>query len=469
MRRLPLRDFGLVTPAIVGLCYWLAAASSLWLTGGADGVASLWPASGILLGAVIRFNGGLRLTCIVMAALASLAANAGAGMSLRVSIGFTVANMAEAIVAGWAWFRLSQGRRTLTSWTDVLCLSIAVIAAACVSALLAAITIGSPSPVFVVSWFCTVALGMLLVVPVVMTDEHFLEAETSVGKPENRLVWLGALVIITVGAFAQMGYPLLFLPMALLLGVTWHVGVRGTAIGIFVISMVGSLCTEFGRGPIALIDGNVETRSLFFQMYLLVLFSTALPLAVISSSKARLANDLLTSVREAKRAAELSLELADRDALTGVASRRRVLGELERLVQLANVTGRRLSIVLVDIDHFKSINDRFGHGEGDAVLTNFASIIVGADPMVSLIGRIGGEEFLIITEQSASASALLAERLRNTICQSNLSEMPIKVTASFGVAEYATGESVASFLRRADVALYSSKENGRDRVELSKI
>ncbi len=469
MRRLSLHDSGLVLPAVVGLSYWLAAASSLWLTAGVDGVASLWPASGILLGAVIRFNGRLRLTCILMAALASLAANAGAGMSARVSIGFTVANMAEAIVAGWAWFRLSQGRRTLTSWTDVLWLSVAVIVASCVSALLAAITIGSPGPVFLVSWFCTVALGMLLVAPVVMTDEHFLEAELSVGKPGNRWVWLGALVVITVGAFAQVGYPLLFLPMALLLGVTWHVGVRGTAIGIFVISMVGSMCTGFGRGPIALIDGTVEMRSLFFQMYLLVLFSTALPLAVISSSKARLANHLLISAQESKRAAEMSLELADRDALTGVASRRRVLGELERLVQLATVTGRRLSIVLIDIDHFKTINDRFGHGEGDAVLTNFASIVMGADPSINLIGRIGGEEFLILTEQSASASAMLAERLRRAVCHSKVSEMPIQVTASFGVAEYATGETVASLLRRADVALYISKENGRNRVEVSQI
>lgn len=469
MRRLPLRGSRLVTPAIVGLCYWLAAASSLWLSAGVDGVASLWPASGILLGAVIRFNGRLRLSCILMAALASLAANAGAGMSTRVSIGFTVANMAEAIVGGWAWFRLSHGRRTLTSWTDVLRLSVAVIAASCVSALLAAITIGSPGPVFLVSWFCTVALGMLLVVPVVMTDEQFLDAETNLGNPRHRLVWLGALVTITIGAFAQVGYPLLFLPMALLLGVTWHVGVRGTAIGIFVISIVGAMCTEFGRGPIALIDASVETRSLFFQMYLLVLFSTALPLAVISSSKARLANHLLISAQEATLAAQQSLELADRDALTGVASRRRVLRELDRLVQVATVTGRRLSIVLIDIDHFKHINDRFGHGEGDAVLTNFASAITGADPLINLVGRIGGEEFLIITEQSAAASAQLAERLRTAVCQSTLSKMPIHVTASFGVAEYATGEVVADFLRRADMALYRAKENGRNRVELSKV
>lgn len=467
MRFPPIRESRIVIPAVIGLCYWLAAASSLWLTAGVDGVASMWPASGVLLGAVIRFKGRLRLACILAASVASLAANAGAGMSVRVSIGFTIANVAEAIVGGWAWFRLSHGRSLLTSWADVLCLSVAVTAASCISALLAAITVGAPSPIFLVSWFCTVALGMLLVAPVVMTDEHFLDAEPSVGGRKNRLVWLGALVTITVGSFAQMGYPLLFLPMALLLGVTWHVGVRGTAIGVFVISIVGSMCTEFGRGPIALIDASVETRSLFFQMYLLVLFATALPLAAISSSKARLAKHLLVSAQQAKLAAQRSLELADRDALTGVASRRRVLGELDRLVQIANVTRRQLSIVLIDIDHFKDINDRFGHGEGDAVLTSFASVIAGAEPATHLVGRIGGEEFLIVTEQGAVPSMLLAERLRQAVCQSRLSEKAVPVTASFGVAEHARGEATADLLRRADKALYSSKEKGRNRVEIA--
>jgi diguanylate cyclase (GGDEF)-like protein len=459
-----LSDSGLAIPGIVGLCYWLAAASSLWLTAGADGVASLWPASGVLLGAVIRTEGRVRVACILMAAFASLVANVGAGMTAWVSIGFTVANVAEAIVGGWAWSRLANGRRELTSWADVVRLSVAVAAAACVSGLLAAITIGTPSPIFVVSWVCTVALGMLLVAPVVMTDERFLEAETGGSTRTDRLVWLGALAAVTVGSFVQVGYPLLFLPMALLLGVTWHVGLRGTAIGVLLISIVGSMCTGLGRGPIALIDAAVESRSLFLQGYLLVLFATALPLAVISSSKARLTGRLTIAVREAELAARQSLELVDRDALTGVASRRRVLRELEWSAQTAAASGSPLSVVLIDIDHFKEINDHFGHAEGDAVLTSFATVIASAVHFDDLVGRIGGEEFLVVTRQDVAGSVALAERLRQAVLASPLSDICINVTASFGVAGHAVDEKVGDLLRRADTALYRAKAMGRNVV-----
>ncbi|MGK6325214.1 MASE1 domain-containing protein [Sphingomonas sp. DT-51] len=234
-------------PLLVGILYWVAATTSLWLTSGTDGVSSMWPASGVLLAAVIRTSGRTKVACIVAAAAASAAANLMAGMSPTVSAGFTIANVFEALAGGWIWSRLSDGRRELSSWVDVLRLATSVIGSACVSAVLAAATLGRPGALFVLSWFCTVALGMLLVTPVVMTDERFLEADSAKPDVARRTWWLGALPVVTVASFAQAGYPLLFLPLAVLLGVTWHVGLKGSASGLLLISLVGSVCTDLGR------------------------------------------------------------------------------------------------------------------------------------------------------------------------------------------------------------------------------
>lgn len=168
------------------------------------------------------------------------------------------------------------------------------------------------------------------------------------------------------------------------------------------------------------------------------------------------------SYRTRKQQQELS-SLATVDPLTG-AENRRALEEA-----LLSVTGRlsrypeqRASVLMIDLDEFKSINDTYGHGVGDAVLKNFAETIQSRIRASDGLYRFGGEEFVVIAEHTALKEAHhLAETLRLAIEQSIVHE-GVNLTISIGVAEYHPGESSYQWLGRADAALYRAKQTGRN-------
>lgn len=168
---------------------------------------------------------------------------------------------------------------------------------------------------------------------------------------------------------------------------------------------------------------------------------------------------------EAQRAGET-------DPLTQLANRRVFDGFVERAALFASVTGGPLSVVLFDVDHFKSVNDRHGHAGGDAVLRAVADTLVRAFPRRSdIVVRYGGEEFAVaLLETGARDAQRLAQRfldaLRVTTTQHG--GRSINVTASAGVAELVAGESVADLVQRADEALYEAKGAGRDRVRAAR-
>lgn len=159
--------------------------------------------------------------------------------------------------------------------------------------------------------------------------------------------------------------------------------------------------------------------------------------------------------------------LATTDELTGLNNRRQLftLGELE--LGRARRYGKPFSAVMIDIDHFKSFNDRFGHSVGDEVLRLVAERSRSALRTLDVIGRYGGEEFcVLLPETGLEAAVLVGERLRQSVGGSPLPSQAgeLGVTISLGVAELQTGESLASLLNRADEALYAAKEGGRNRV-----
>jgi diguanylate cyclase (GGDEF)-like protein/PAS domain S-box-containing protein len=158
---------------------------------------------------------------------------------------------------------------------------------------------------------------------------------------------------------------------------------------------------------------------------------------------------------------------ATRDALTSVANR----GELEsQLTHLVGEFSRNpldpFSVIFVDADHFKSVNDRFGHAVGDQVLIEIARLLQEETYSGEVVGRYGGEEFVVLCPATDLAQAVRrAERLRTAIRSTKIpGQDQLTVTASFGVAQIEPGDSVESVLRRADKALYTAKEQGRDRT-----
>ncbi|MBU1777520.1 MAG: GGDEF domain-containing protein [Gammaproteobacteria bacterium] len=159
--------------------------------------------------------------------------------------------------------------------------------------------------------------------------------------------------------------------------------------------------------------------------------------------------------------------IAIHDQLTGLFNRHFMVDQIERQRELFVRHGNVCSIVLFDIDHFKLINDQFGHGVGDDVLAAFSRRIEAQLRQGDTLGRYGGEEFVLLLPMTDRNAAMqLAERIRSALAASPVTRQPeeITVTASFGVAQIEPGEDAGNWLLRADQALYRAKEQGRNRV-----
>lgn len=160
--------------------------------------------------------------------------------------------------------------------------------------------------------------------------------------------------------------------------------------------------------------------------------------------------------------------LARQDEVTGVANRRGVMERLHQCLESAQRDGTPLCVVLLDVDHFKQINDSFGHDGGDRVLKAFGALLSSQLRAGDGAGRYGGEEFLLVLPDTDLLQAgELIERLRQRIAQASWAQTigtGARVTATFGIAQYRPGESVEAMIARADAAMYSGKSAGRNRL-----
>ena len=160
------------------------------------------------------------------------------------------------------------------------------------------------------------------------------------------------------------------------------------------------------------------------------------------------------------------LSEARTDALTGLSNRRAFDQKMEECFQKWNQNKQLFSLALVDIDHFKRINDTYGHPAGDAVLREIASRLKGFSDEAVHIARFGGEEFAILFQASATASAAVMEKIRCALQDKPIDAdgHSIKVTLSSGVSQIANNDRIAKLVRRSDEALYTAKMAGRNRV-----
>ena len=224
---------------------------------------------------------------------------------------------------------------------------------------------------------------------------------------------------------------------------------------------------------ISIDDGARELNSYTYELNLVgrylgeITFSRANPLA---ESELQVLEVLLCTLIYPLRNAlqyERALKIALKDPLTGVNNRAMLAAQLKNHMSLAQRQLTPLSVLIIDIDHFKSINDRFGHIVGDVVLTQIANQIVRCTRTSDGVFRYGGEEFVVVLPNTNSAGAeLLAERVRGEIQAMQVESVPpnVTVTASIGVAHHVPGESMVDFLQRADDLLLIAKRDGRNRV-----
>jgi len=177
---------------------------------------------------------------------------------------------------------------------------------------------------------------------------------------------------------------------------------------------------------------------------------------------------LLRANRELKRNEAVIRDLMHTDALTGAGNRRRLDEALAAEVERCQRYQQPLSVVIADLDHFKAVNDEYGHAAGDEVLKQFVILLRDHFRRTDLVARFGGEEFVVLLPATPlSSAATCVERIRHQLEARPLVERVGQVTASFGVAMLADGEDSEHLLRRADQALYRSKKEGRNRTTQS--
>ncbi len=153
------------------------------------------------------------------------------------------------------------------------------------------------------------------------------------------------------------------------------------------------------------------------------------------------------------------------DPLTGLGNRRHLDATLDIELQRAARTGEPLTAIMADLDHFKNVNDRFGHEAGDQVLKAFGAAMRAQTRAMDLVARFGGEEFVVLLPHTPlEGGRIIAERMRATFAETVVPPLREPVTASFGVAQARGAETAESLLQCVDKALYKAKQSGRNRV-----
>jgi len=204
----------------------------------------------------------------------------------------------------------------------------------------------------------------------------------------------------------------------------------------------------------------LEAKMNFLRAVLIGLFTSVVVVAIT-----------LVTINRYQRLLE---NLAVSDELTGCANRRKLEEEYERFVYREQRSGNSFSLILMDLDGFKEVNDLLGHLEGDDVLKKLADLMMRVTRPTDVLARWGGDEFALLTESSLHDAMIMAERIRNTVAETSwpkkqeLSYDPRDdLSVSLGVAVFRAGESFVELLQRADHALYRCKQQGGNRVEMA--
>ncbi|MCA0209182.1 MAG: diguanylate cyclase [Proteobacteria bacterium] len=280
--------------------YFLLASLSLHATKGADNIAAVWPPSGYFLALLILMPPSARVAAFAGMVTASLSANLYGGAPLWSCLAFTFSNGCEALVGLWILRRREPGELSFMVPRSVVSFCVAAFAASFVSAVFAWGLAGK-GPDFFLSWLTTVLLGMLIVTPPIvmlarMVDTNALTNASTAMKAEATAI-LTATGLVTILAFSQSQFPATFLPCVAVVAAAYRLGPFGAAAGMLIVTIIASLLTGQGYGPIAAIEGVQKARVLFLQFYLLILLFTTLPLASLLIGRQRLAKRLEQSNR----------------------------------------------------------------------------------------------------------------------------------------------------------------------------
>lgn len=244
-----------------------------------------------------------------------------------------------------------------------------------------------------------------------------------------------------------------------MIGLLVRIGRLNSVIVVTAIAAVAALCVTM----VAITALNSQGHSLNTEIAAILSVCVS---AAVAPPIAWILVDMLLRIHAVEQEMR---SLASYDSLTGLLSRHAFFDNANNYVSLAKRENKTFAVMIIDLDHFKSINDRYGHPAGDAVLQLFADVINSVARRSDIAGRLGGEEFAMVLPSTSTAEALeFAERLHGAIHKAVLKfkGKAIKYTASIGLTEFDTDseDSIDDLLARADLALYQAKQSGRNQT-----
>jgi diguanylate cyclase (GGDEF)-like protein len=300
--------------------------------------------------------------------------------------------------------------------------------------------------------------------------QHMIGAGSKLELHRNRVHWVAGLDGFAWGLLTWflIGYdPVLdAVLMALLCGVT---SINAQVYGTYVFAYYLQIGILLGVSVLGLLHGGTRSAldyaaGLSVFIALTAYYTRAISKRLLEGIRLQHANALLAAqLRTALQKVELD---AATDALTGHWNRRALDDLLKQQVELRTACDRPFSILMLDIDYFKNINDEFGHMVGDDVLRAFAQRLREFLRAGDFCARFGGEEFVVVLPDTPLNTALeVAERVRKGVAQFPLLNTPrVQVTVSIGVATMARGQSISELFAEADAAVYLAKNAGRNQV-----
>jgi len=484
---------------LVPLCYYAGAKLGVAVAAMPEGISILWPASSVLLAAMLLSRPRHLPLIAVLGVAAELAADVPHFTATEALV-FGVANALEATTACVllkAW-RFDTRFRTLTDVQKFLVagpLVATLLAAACGAAVYTLVR-GDQTPYLqmVRVWWLGDAMGLLIFTPLVLSLASGRDAPVPAGANRRGRLIDAAVALLGIGVLAVLLFwrggdetglhvaPVLSLPIVLYVAARFDLRVVTSVVAA--VGLAVAYATTSGGHPFGMLpaqEATLRAQEFILAMSLLALGLYAL-LAQLRERQRELgaANERLEQLkrtleaRVAERTAALDASrcelerLAMTDVLTGIANRRAFFAASRTLIDNARRHARPVTAVMVDIDHFKRVNDSHGHAVGDKVLQHVAATLAPLVRSGDVFARYGGEEFVLLAPETDVDSALalacrMGDALRERACV--VDGLSIGVTASFGVAVMVGADvhdDLEQLLQRADEALYAAKHAGRD-------
>ena len=452
--------------ALLAVAYFAAAKASLLLAIPPGYATAVWPPSGIGLAAMLLLGNRVWPGILLGAALANYTVNS----SLVVAVLTGTGNALEAL-AGAALMRRYVGvPRRFERSRDVIAF-VAIAAASCtIAATVAALSMTATGlvswPGFLLNWWTwwqgDVA-GIIIVTPLILSWRLRRAAPWSHRKKLEAASLGALLLIVSLLVFGDATELLTFALLPFMIWAAFRFSQRVVTTATAGVCAIAVYHTVNGVGPFGMPSLNESLLVLLAFISTVVVTSLVLSAAITDRRKATAAlEDALAALREE----------ALTDPLTGLYNRRYLWEFLRREWVRAQRRGQPLSVVMLDLDHFKRINDTFGHRAGDHALVAVAGLLRNQIRSSDIVCRYGGEEFaLVLPEASSDSVRQRAEDIRSAIKQLELSHDGValgRLTASLGIALFPLhADGPDALIAAADAALYEAKSAGRDRAVCS--